>query len=235
MNSSTIVRFGVLFFSSTITLSTYAYNPRHLEKFKLTSHCERCDLNELNLSPEVLGSSDYNDAILENSYFYGSSIEHLNMQNLKAQGLIGLGLLLHDNELSYADFSYADLPDLKVTLWNRGDYINFVGAAIDDANFSYTQFNAPQFIQASMSRAVLYHVQWPQANLSGARLRGADLTYARLQGANLQTANLSDALLNHADFTEANLFEAQVTQEQLAKTASVCNAILPDGTLGECD
>ncbi len=232
MNSSFCARFAFLFFSTMLT--AFAYDPRQLERFKITQVCERCDFNELNLSPETLAGDDYQGAILEGSYFYGSSIEKLNFSNLQAQGIIGLGLMLHDNELSNADFSYADLPNLKVTLWNRGKNIIFLGATLDEANFSYSVFDAPNFFQASLSSAVLYHVNWPAANLAGARLRGANLTYASLQGANLEEANLSDALLSHADFSDANLFGAIVSDEQLATTASVCNAILPDGSLGAC-
>lgn len=217
------------------TTSAAAYDPKHVEKFKLTQECRHCDFNELDLSPAILDSADYQAAILSGSYFYGSAIEHLDLMNLNAREIIGLGLMLHDNELSYADFSYSDLPNLKVTLWNRGTGTRFIGATLDEANFSYTVFDAPQFTQASMSRAVLYHVAWPYADLSGTRLRSANLTYANLRDANLQNADLSSALLNHADFTNANLLNALVTDEQLSKTASICNAILPDGTLGGCE
>jgi hypothetical protein len=218
----------------TVSLQAQAYKPWQVEKFKHSHVCEGCDFNELNLSPQILGNDDVSGASLKGTYFYGASIEHLNFQHVQAQELIGLGLMLHDNDLSHADFSYADLPNLKVTLWNRGHGVRFIGAGIDEANFSYTIFDAPQFQGASMSRAVLYHIEWPNADLSNARLRGANLTYAMLQGANLESANLSDALLNHADFTNANLLNADVLMEQLEKAASICNAILPDGSIGPC-
>jgi uncharacterized protein YjbI with pentapeptide repeats len=232
MNSSCCARFALLFF--VITSTAHAYDPRQLERFKMTHQCERCDLNELNFSPEILEGDDYSYAVLTGAYVYGSSIERLNFSSVNAQQLQGLGLMLHDNELSYADFSYADLPNIKITLWNRGQNVNFLGATLDEGNFSYSQFDAPNFFEASMSSAVLYHVNWPSANLQGTRLRNANLTYASLVNANLQNANLTDALLSHADFTNANLLNAIVTDEQLANAASICNATLPDGSIGYC-
>ncbi len=232
MNSSYCARFALLF--CAITSTTYAYDPRQLERFKITHECERCDLNELNLSPEILEDDDYSAAVLTGAYVYGSSIERLDFSSVSAQQLQGLGLMLHDNELSHADFSYADLPNLKVTLWNRGQNVTFVGATLDEGNFSYSHFDAPNFFEASMSHAVLYQVNWPSANLQGTRLRNANLTYASLVSANLQNANLTDALLSHADFTNANLLNAIVTDEQLANAASICNATLPDGSIGYC-
>ncbi|MGA2655557.1 MAG: pentapeptide repeat-containing protein [Gammaproteobacteria bacterium] len=232
MNKSFCARVAILF--CAITSTTYAYDPRQLERFIITHQCERCDLNELNFSPEILGSDDFTESVLTGAYVYGSSIERLNFSNVNAQQLQGLGLMLHNNELSNADFSYADLPNLKVTLWNQGEYVNFMGANIDEANFSYSQLYAPNFFEASMSSAVLYHVNWPYAYLYGARLRGANLTYAVLNHANLQYADLSNALLNHANLSDANLLGAMVTDEQLANTASICNAVLPDGSIGYC-
>lgn len=228
------MRFIVGFFFSMMMVCAYAYNPQHVEQFKATGQCESCDFNELNVSPAVLGMSDVRGAVLSGTYFYGSGIEDLQFSHVNAREITGLGLMLHNNELSYADFSYSDLPNLKVTMWNRGEYVQFTGSTLDEANFSYTQFNAPQLSGASMSSAVLYRVNWPQANLSGTRLRYANLTYAQLRGADLTNANLTDALLSHADLSNANLFGAQVTDEQLAKTLSVCNAILPDGSMGDC-
>lgn len=231
MKSSPCAFFALLFLLST---KIHAYDPIHLERFKATHQCQRCDLNELNFSPEVLGSDDFSGAVLTGAYVYGASIERLNFSNINAIEIQGLGLMLHHTELSNADFSYADLPNLKITLWNQGEYVNFMGANVDEANFSYSQLYAPNFFEASMSRAQLYHINWPYAYLYGSRLRSANLTYAALQHADLQYADLTDALLSHADLTQANLFGALVTDDQLANTASICNAVLPDGSIGYC-
>jgi Pentapeptide repeats (8 copies) len=82
------------------------------------------------------------------------------------------------------------------------------------------------------------------ANLSGANLRDADLQAANLQRANLQDANLQDAdlqdaILGVASLVGANLLGANlygvylegaiVTDEQLADTLSLREAIMPDG------
>jgi uncharacterized protein YjbI with pentapeptide repeats len=232
MNSSFCARFAILFFP--VILVSHAYDPKQLERFKITQQCERCDLNELNLSPEILESDDYSGAVLTGAYLYGSSIERLDFSSVDARNIMGVGLMLHDNELSNSDFSYADLPNLKITLWNRGENVSFLGATLDEGNFSYSVLSAPNFFEASMSRASLYHVNWSDANLYGARLRGANLSYASLIGADLQYANLTDALLSHADLTNANLLGALVSDEQLANAASICNAVLPDGSIGYC-
>lgn len=232
MNSSSCACFSILFFS--MTLVSHAYDPKQLERFKITHQCERCDLNELNLSPEILEGNDYSGSVITGAYLYGSTIERLDFSHVQAQDIIGLGLMLHDNELSHADFSYADLPNLKLTLWNRGENVSFLGANLDEGNFSYSVLAAPIFFEASMSNASLYHINWSDANLYGARLRGADLTYASLVGADLQYANLEGALLNHADLSYANLLNAIVTDGQLANAASICNAVLPDGSVGYC-
>jgi uncharacterized protein YjbI with pentapeptide repeats len=56
-------------------------------------------------------------------------------------------------------------------------------------------------------------------------LVNADLSRADLRDANLSGADLRGANLHHAD-----LRGAQVTKEQLAQTASLQGATLPDGT-----
>jgi uncharacterized protein YjbI with pentapeptide repeats len=211
-----------------------AYNPEQVEHFKQFKYCESCDFNQVNLSPELLGSEDYSDAILSETYMYGSSIEHLHLPRLKANGLIAVGLMLHDNDLTDADFSYAELPSLKMTGWNKGDRIRFTGSSLDHAHFSFTVFDAPDFSGAAMRYVSLYRAQWPRANLSEALLHGADLTFANLTEANLEKAILTSAVLSHVDLSRANLLGAQITENQLKQALSLCDAVLPDGRLGEC-
>ncbi|MFI4956103.1 MAG: pentapeptide repeat-containing protein [Gammaproteobacteria bacterium] len=213
----------------------FTYNAHDLEYFKNTKNCDACDFNNLDLSPAILGNDHYNDATLTGTYMYGSTIENLQLQHLNASGMTALGLTLHNNDLTNADFSYSDFPYLKITPFNYGTHPSFKGSTLDYSHFSYTEFEAPDFSGAAMRHASLYHVQWPNANLSEALLSAADLTFANLKGANLQKTILTSALLNHADLSGANLLGAEITADQLKKTNSVCEAILPDGTIGACE
>ena len=69
-----------------------------------------------------------------------------------------------------------------------------------------------------------------EAKLGGANLQGAFLVNADLSRADLRDANLSGADLRGANLHHADLRGAQVTKEQLAQTASLQGATLPDGT-----
>lgn len=212
----------------------FAYNPEQLALFTQTRICEACDLNLLNATPNTLGQLDYADAVLSGSYLYGSSIEHLDLRRCRASHLNAVGLMLHDNDLTDADFSYSDITRLKVTHWNRGSRVRFTGASLSGSDFSYTEFHAPQFDGASLRNASLYRISWPEANLLGAALQSADVSFAQLQQANLEEADFTGATLSHADFTGANLRNAKISSAQLKTVLSVCQAILPDGEIGAC-
>ncbi|SIR01496.1 Pentapeptide repeat-containing protein [Microbispora rosea] len=64
-------------------------------------------------------------------------------------------------------------------------------------------------------RPNLNNIRIPQADLSGAYLRGADLTGANLTDAYLSRANLTDAHLDGADLTGANLTGAYLSRARL--------------------
>jgi uncharacterized protein YjbI with pentapeptide repeats len=219
---------------NTFISVAFAYNPEHIELFKQTQICEGCDFNVLNAKPETLGQPDFSDSVLTGSYFYGSLFEDLTMQRLNAREINAVGLSFHNTDLSHADFSYSDIARLKITRWSRGDHIKFIGSFLSGSDFSFTEFQAPQFFEAYMKNACLYKIIWPRADLSYAVLQSADLTYAKLQHANLEGANLTAATLSHADLSYANLLNAKITADQLKTVSSVCNAILPDGSLGIC-
>jgi uncharacterized protein YjbI with pentapeptide repeats len=67
-------------------------------------------------------------------------------------------------------------------------------------------------------------------DLRGANLRGADLSGRDLRKADLRGADLLYANLAGANLSGANLQGALVTDEQLAKAASLDGATMPDGT-----
>lgn len=80
---------------------------------------------------------------------------------------------------------------------------------------------------ADLSDAHLYGAKLRGANLRGATLRGVDLTGVDL-GVAEETNQAAD--LTGADLSEANLSGATITQEQLAKAASLEGATMPDGS-----
>lgn len=218
----------------TVYPVAYAYNPEQVALLQQTKICEGCDLNILNATPHTLGQLDFSNGIVQGSYFYGSAFEDLNLAHLQAQEINAIGFMLHNNDLTAADFSYSDIAHLKVTAWNRGDYIKFRGAFLSGSDFSYTEFLAPDFYEAYLKNASLYRVKWPKANLSYANLQSADLTFGKFVEADFEGANLTGALVSHADFSGANLLKASLSADQLKRVANLCGAILPDGSRGPC-
>ncbi len=95
----------------------------------------------------------------------------------------------------------------------------------------------------SLKNADLHAVDWSQADLCGADLRGANLSGANLSGAiffsiiyvprafggTIVIPNRAD--LSGANLRGANLRGAKVTDEQLAKAASLEGATMPDGKI----
>ncbi len=71
-------------------------------------------------------------------------------------------------------------------------------------------------------------------NLSEAVLIGTNLTNSRFIKANFSQADFSNAALYQADFSNANLYKAKMTTEQISQLKSVCNATLPNGSMGPC-
>lgn len=76
-----------------------------------------------------------------------------------------------------------------------------------------TIFSGDDYSQASFVNAILIEADFHRANL----------TYANFAGANV----------TDADFTDADLYRSQGIN--LNTAASLCHAILPDGSIGACD
>jgi len=91
----------------------------------------------------------------------------------------------------------------------------------------------------SLKNADLHAVDWSQADLCGADLRGANLSGANLSGAIFfsiiyvpRAFGGTIVIPNRADLSGANLRGAKVTDEQLAKAASLeGGATMPDGKI----
>jgi uncharacterized protein YjbI with pentapeptide repeats len=91
-------------------------------------------------------------------------------------------------------------------------------------DLSWADLTGAELIGADLTGADL-----TGANLTGADLTETDLTWAILDGAVLVGANLSKANLTEASFGGADLTNAVLTLEQLALSAFLENAIMPDG------
>ncbi len=95
----------------------------------------------------------------------------------------------------------------------------------------------------SLKNADLHAVDWSQADLRGANLRGANLSGANLSGAIFfsiiyvpRAFGSTIVIPNHADLSGANLSGAnlsgaKVTDEQLARAASLEGATMPNGSI----
>lgn len=92
-------------------------------------------------------------------------------------------------------------------------------------NFRATDFTNASLIEVRQLRKDFFRSNFTNVNFLNARLKEATLTNTDFSGAKLTNADFSGV-----DFTGSN-----VTQEQLSQAKSICNAVLPDGTLGPCD
>lgn len=132
------------------------------------------------------------------------------------------------NQCPNCDLSGAALAYAGV--WNHNGTIltnaNLSGAATDQGN----SFQNGDFSGAIMSSIILTGCKLLYANLTGAILVRADLS-----GANFSYANFTNAAIFGADLSRANLYHSNITPQQLASAASICNATLPDGTIGKCN
>jgi uncharacterized protein YjbI with pentapeptide repeats len=98
-----------------------------------------------------------------------------------------------------------------------------LSGAILLGDFSGTDFSNIDGIHMSAS------INLAQTNFSRAVLIGADLGFANLTYSNFREANIRGV-----NFFGANLYGAIISPEQLLSAKTVCGAILPDGSQGQC-
>jgi len=154
------------------------------------------------------------------------------------------GLINKDNWI--IDLSGANLRDAYLVetflIGANLTGVDLSGANLFQAFLSEANLGFANMIYANLQKADLHGAFLFNTNLSGTNLKEALLNKADLRKANLSKANLSKAFLSgvkpnipEADLSGANLegvylSEADVTDEQLAKAASLKGATLPDGT-----
>jgi uncharacterized protein YjbI with pentapeptide repeats len=105
--------------------------------------------------------------------------------------------------------------------------VALAGANLRGANLQGADLQGADLQEANLRGVDLYEAKLERANLREANFHGfhgADLRRANLRGADLRGANLRGAVLDYAD-----LQGAQVTDEQLADTWSLQDAVMPDG------
>lgn len=144
-------------------------------------------------------------------------------------------IILHNAELSHANFYCADLTNSDLS-----------GANLSNANLAKVELPNARLSNACLDGASLAEAEVTGAFLEGVTLKGAsccktyfcnsdlsnaDLSNATMTDADLSGANLIGANLAGAYFAGANFTDAKVSPEQLAKADSLKGAILPDGTI----
>ncbi|QQP88164.1 pentapeptide repeat-containing protein [Skermanella sp. TT6] len=117
--------------------------------------------------------------------------------------------------------------------------IGLRGANLSGANLTGANLAGSHLFGINLSGAFLYKINLSgasliEADLSKAALDGADLSEADLVGANLREARLYMANLSGADLSEADLTGARLRDVNL-ETVTLCNTIMPDGTLNNRD
>ena len=162
------------------------------------------ELPGVNLANANLEKADLGNADLEGANFEGANLERagLRIANLKHANL-------RKAELSHTNMYYADLE----------------GANLQGV------FLFESFLQeADLRGAQLQDARLYKADLSGAALMNAQLQRVDLQDADLSGAYMPSANLESASLVGANLQHAHVTTEQLARSESLNEATMPDGT-----
>jgi len=202
-------------------------NPKHVELFNTRNFCVLCTLNDAVLSPDTLYDPTHYNANISASYVYGTIIDRLDLTFAFLYAIKGEYFTIKNSKVQLINITYSDLPYFTFT-GNEGELVNFTGsglnysnfrgAKIDDAIFTGTALEDTDFSDTELKRALFINTYLKNTNFTSAQLMGSDFTHASLTNVN---------------FTGANLLNAKITEEQLTH-AIVCNAILPDGSRGNC-
>jgi uncharacterized protein YjbI with pentapeptide repeats len=147
----------------------------------------------------------------------------LRSANLKAVALPNDAQELRSINLSYADLRNASLKEASLP------QAFLTGAILLNAKLTGADLSRSDLREADLRGAVLRGVDLREADLRGADLSGTNLREADLREADLSGTNLSEAVLRGADLSGVELTKARVTDEQLATSKSLEEAIMPDG------
>ena len=78
-------------------------------------------------------------------------------------------------------------------------------------------------------------MNYANADLSYSNFTNAKLSHAQLESDNFTGVDFTGADLSTVNFTSSILYKAKISKAQLASVASLCDAILPDGSKGKCN
>ncbi|MFU8797085.1 MAG: pentapeptide repeat-containing protein [Gammaproteobacteria bacterium] len=90
-------------------------------------------------------------------------------------------------------------------------------------------FSSANFSGINGIRAIFDGHNYTRTNFSNAILIGATFTDRNMGYADFSGANVRDA-----DFSKTILYGSKITKDQLDSAKSVCGAVLPDGSTGQC-
>lgn len=99
---------------------------------------------------------------------------------------------------------------------------NLSGSTIEMSNDTLSNFSSVIAIESSFAGSSYSQADFKNAVLINATFQNADLSYSDFTGANV----------TGSDFSYANLYGSQGIN--FSVVASVCHAIMPDGSKGEC-
>ena len=146
----------------------------------------------------------------------GSGAESIvSLAGAALSGVDFAGRDISDANLSYAQMSQADMP-----------HANLSNSSFECSGLSGAGMFSAIAINANFKNAGMRGVTASAINFTGANLDGAILREADLKGSDFTSASLVDAIL-----TEADLTRATISNEQLAHTFDLVDAILPNGTV----
>ena len=177
-----------------LNLSGQDLRGRHLHLAKL----QGADLSGSNLQFEHLADMDLSDAKLSQTVLESANLKNTIFSHAKMAKSI-----LREAEIDGADFRYADLT--QADLSNPADFSSSketVGVFWYDFNFfDYSV----RYCDVDFSDAILRY-----ANMRGVCLEPVNLTRADLTGANLAGGRIADADLTGAILNSANLSECEI-------------------------
>ena len=157
---------------------------------------------------------------------------------------------LQEADLINVDNTIVDLSGADLTKSFLGG-LDLAGANLSRTNLIGTDLMSTNLTGANLSNATLIGANLTSAELTGANLKeasislnnvagkkpiitnlfNADLTGANLSGARLCGADLRDTILIGVDLTGADLRRTKISDEQLAKTKSLKDATMRDGSI----
>ncbi len=127
-----------------------------------------------------------------------------------------------------ASCANCDLSGVELVNWAK------TSAQLQNANLSRANLSLSNLANTNFSNAIMTDARLVNTNFAGSNFTGANLTFANLLGANLVNTDLSGVRFYGANLTHANLYASNFTERQGKMAASICHAIMPDGTRGDC-